>query len=122
MKKLVILVVLAIFIASPVCAGMADDKWTGEDKTLHLAAGSLIGAAITSHCTINGKMVWWKSVLIGTGAAAIVGTIKEIMDSDDSGFSYKDLTWTVGGGVVGSIGAVAFWTCDGRFKNWKFAK
>jgi uncharacterized protein YfiM (DUF2279 family) len=99
---------------------MADDKWTGEDKTLHFGVGGVIGASVTSFCMLRGKMIWWKAALVGTGAATFVGTIKELMDSSNTGFSYKDLAWTAGGGAVGSLGAVAFWTFDGNGNNWKF--
>jgi len=90
-KKLVILCLLAIFIASPVYAGMANDEWSGKDKTLHLGVGAVIGLSVTSFCMLRSKMVWWKAALVGTGAATFVGTVKELMDSSSTGFSYKDL-------------------------------
>lgn len=120
MKKIILLLLISFVLSSPVYAGMADDDWSGNDKTAHALIGGGIGAVITSHCMINGHMVWWKSVLVGTTGTTIVGLIKEISDSGRTGFSYKDLAWTAGGGAIGSLGAVAFWTFDGRFDNWKF--
>lgn len=120
MRRLILSLLIIFVLSAPVYAGMAEDEWTGNDKNMHLGIGAVIGAVVTSHCMINGHVVWWKSVLAGTSTATFVGLIKEISDSGRTGFSYKDLTWTAGGGAVGSLGAVAFWTFDGRFDNWKF--
>ena len=120
MKKTLLVILMIALLSGTVYAGMADDNFTGADKTLHGLGGGAIGASVTSFCLLKGKMVWWKAALVGTGTATFDGTVKELLDSSNTGFSYKDLAWTAGGGAVGSLGAVAFWSCDGNFSNWKF--
>jgi len=53
-------------------------------------------------------VTWWKSALVGIGAATLVGLVKECMDSPRTGFSYKDLTWGVGGGMLGAVIVIPF--------------
>lgn len=61
LKKLAIVAASFIILSSPIqaTAGMADDEWTGQDKTAYALIGGGIGAVITSHFMINGKMVRW---------------------------------------------------------------
>jgi len=71
------------------------DTYRGEDKALHLAAGSVISFATT---------LGTKSPLIGFAAGSAIGLLKEASDSDGSGTcSSKDLAVTVLGAAIGAF-------------------
>jgi len=79
-----------------IATGAHADSWTGQDKTLHFAAGAAIGAAVTI-ATGDERM----GMLAGAG----VGLVKEIYDSrhrDRHTPSTKDFAVTALGAVVGS--------------------
>ena len=70
------------------------EKWTGSDKTLHFAAGSVISFATTLGTE---KPLW------GFAAGAAVGLLKEISDRGAGCSSGKDFGVTVLGAAVGAF-------------------
>lgn len=75
-----------------------------EDKKLHFAAGTLAGATGYSY-------VWQKTkdkkkaMLAGISTAILAGTIKELVDSSQTGnrFDERDLAATALGGITLSV-------------------
>ena len=91
---------LLLSIALPASAGcIANDKWTGRDKKLHLIGGAMAGsfATVITHDP-------WKGFY--TGAA--IGVAKELVDLQDkenSTCSLQDLFATVAGSAIGAYTA-----------------
>lgn len=87
------LVFLALWL---VTAAFAEpEKWTGEDKVLHLAAGTFISGAVT---------VWTEKPMWGFAAGCGFGVIKEAADRSSTGFSTKDAIVTCLGAGIGVYG------------------
>jgi uncharacterized protein YfiM (DUF2279 family) len=70
------------------------EKWTGSDKALHLAAGSLIAFGTT----LGTENPW-----IGFAAGSAVGALKEISDRGAGCSSGKDLGVTIIGAALGAF-------------------
>lgn len=79
MKKLIIIAMIML-LPYVSFAGMAEDEWSGQDKTLHLGVSALISGVVTTFY-LKHDVIWWKSALVGVGAATLVGLVKECMDS-----------------------------------------
>ncbi len=111
----VALLPVLVFVAAPATAleawGVPD--FSQQDKQEHALGGALVGVlADATTKTISPRSTWWTRALIGTAAAAIVGTAKEISDarhprSHDA--DPKDALATVAGGVAGSLAIELVW-------------
>jgi uncharacterized protein YfiM (DUF2279 family) len=87
---------IALVAACCVAPAFADD-WHGEDKVMH---GVLIGGLSSFIVTVQTKSPW---AGFATGAAFGVG--KELIDAsmkNGTGFSGKDLAWTLVGSALGA--------------------
>ena len=84
-------------------AAVCKDAWFGPDKARHFAASFAIGAAAS---TLAGHAGWSPagSAALGLGAVATAGAVKETADLNISKtcWSWKDLTWDLIGGAVGT--------------------
>lgn len=81
-----------------------NDAWTGPDKTLHAAAGALVGSSVT---VVTGRPLY------GFIAGTAVGALKELSDSRHPGAhdcSLQDLLMTSAGAAVGSYTGGVFLT------------
>jgi len=90
-------------------AAVCRDAWLGPDKARHFAAGFAIGA-VTS--TLAGHSGWSPAggAALGLGVVAAAGAGKEAADLKVSKtcWSWKDLTWDLLGGIVGTaVGTAA---------------
>lgn len=93
MKTLLLALVLATS-ANAKC--ITNDRWTGPDKNLHLAAGLFAGAGAMAQTQDP-----FKGFLFGTA----VGALKEVVDSRGSGTcSLQDFAATAVGAAVGAYG------------------
>lgn len=72
----------------------------GTDKVLHFLAGAVIAFIITNVCMIQDGITGATCIAfaaIGLAAAAVIGLIKELIDSE---FNWKDLFATILGGLL----------------------
>ncbi len=68
----------------------------------HFIGGMIVGG-VTSYFTYKKSNNKLKSWAIGTGASAVVGIVKEVIDSAvGKDFSGEDLGYTVLGGAIGA--------------------
>lgn len=84
------------------CAHMAQDSWTGRDKTAHFisaAALAYAGSAAVEQQHASPA----RSRNIGFAFAISLGALKETYDSRaaGSGWSWKDFAWDVAGASTG---------------------
>jgi uncharacterized protein YfiM (DUF2279 family) len=94
--------ILILFIIVAPTSAFAEDKWFAADKAKHFGAAAGIGAggyAVGVPLTEDRR---WRFVL-GTGAGAGAGAIKELRDRRRGQPSWRDFTWSVAGGVAGSL-------------------
>jgi Co/Zn/Cd efflux system component len=76
------------------------------DKVAHFGVGFIAGSASSSLALTNsnGRHEWAKSVSVGFGVSALIGTGKELYDWADYGvFNWADLGATVLGGALGGV-------------------
>lgn len=86
---------LCLFLIAVATAANAD-QWTGQDKTIHLAAGAATGALVTGFTKREG---------LGIAAGCGLGALKEIYDSGHKRThtpSAKDFGVTCAGAFLGS--------------------
>lgn len=79
---------------TPTVSCTKGEKWTGRDKQLHLAAGTIISFATTLGTE---KPLW------GFGAGVAVGALKELSDRSGGCSSGKDFGVTVLGAAIGAF-------------------
>ena len=82
----------------------------GYDKRLHLVAGTVIAAIVSSITANIPPNIWWVAALAGIAAAVLAGIWRELRGRKKQGnhFCPWDLLWTAAGGVLGSpVGALA---------------
>lgn len=96
------LVALCPLLGCTACAHMAQDNWTGRDKTAHFfssAAFVVAGGALAEHQ--NASPV--HSRQIGFAFSLSLGAAKEAYDSRPagSGWSWKDFAWDGLGAMAG---------------------
>lgn len=93
MKKIILILILLL---SFTC------KSQQVDKVAHFGVGYITSATTSA---LTNKQSPWINITIGVSTAFIVGTGKELYDCNKNNvkFNWKDLGWTVAGGVAGSI-------------------
>ncbi|TCL04409.1 MULTISPECIES: YfiM family lipoprotein [Sodalis] len=94
--------VLLPLIGCTACAHMAQDTWTGQDKTVHFAASAALamaGGAVAEHQNASPA----RSRNIGFAFSISLGAAKEGFDSRaaGTGWSWKDFAWDVAGAATG---------------------
>lgn len=107
MKKLIIAAALVAASIGANAACRANDRFGGNDKTLHFGGGAVISTLVTVHTADP-----WK----GFYAGAAAGVVKEAVDSTGAGdCSLQDLIVTVAGAAVGAYtGSVIVTRLQGR--------
>ena len=104
MKKGMLALLVAALCSTAGCgASVCNDTWFGPGKSQHFAAGFVIGAVSS---TLAGHTGWTpgSSVAVGLGAVVVAGAAKETIDLKvtKTCWSWKDLTWELLGGAVGT--------------------
>lgn len=102
MKHIISSVILAAAMVAPAAAApcIANDAWTGPDKSLHFVAGGVAGSV--------GTLVF-KSPKAGFWTSVAVAGLKEAYDASGHGTcSLQDFAVTVAGGAVGSYSTAWF--------------
>ncbi|WP_413721318.1 YfiM family lipoprotein [Sodalis sp. RH24] len=95
-------VIILPLIFCSACAHMAQDNWTGRDKTAHFISSATLayaGSAVAEHQNASPA----RSRNIGFAFALSLGALKETFDSRaaGSGWSWKDFAWDVAGASAG---------------------
>lgn len=95
------LIILLGFLTPAQARCVANDKWSGNDKTLHFGGGAAISAFITAQTGDKWEGVKWATIAAGT---------KEVIDAAGAGTcSAQDFLATVAGGVLGAqVGGLMF--------------
>ncbi len=94
--------VLLPLLGCSACAHVAQDNWTGRDKTAHFvtsAALAMAGSAVAEHQNASPA----RSRNIGFAFSISLGAAKEAFDSRaaGTGWSWKDFAWDVAGAATG---------------------
>jgi uncharacterized protein YfiM (DUF2279 family) len=89
-------------------ASVCKDPWLGPDAAKHFAAGLAIGAATTALARDDGADPAYDPTA-GVVVVAVAGAAKETYDLKvrRTCWSWKDLAWSLLGGVVGGSVAAA---------------
>lgn len=96
MKKLLVIIVLALSSLSVNAKCITTDSWTGPDKNKHALVGAVIGGVGTMILKDQKKAIW-----VTTGVAAA----KELYDATGRGTcSLQDFTVTVLAGAAAAGG------------------
>lgn len=104
------LLIFVFLMLSTSTANAVSDDWHGEDKQLHfwwttaLGAGSVLGLNMINY--EGNKTLVASSLCLG------VSTMKEVSDTNSSGFDVHDLTYSFLGcalGIYTTTTAVSFW-------------
>ncbi|WLS79893.1 YfiM family lipoprotein [Erwinia pyri] len=98
MRKLLLLIVLCC----TGCTHMAQDSWTGKDKSQHFFSSAFLTAAGNAY----GEKQHWsegRSASFGLMFAISLGAAKELYDSRQggTGWSWKDFSWDIAGAATG---------------------